>query len=224
MSAGTPDHPVSLALPAIVLAAGLSTRMNAFKPLLHLAGKPLLQRVIASLRDSGVIGGILVVTGHRAADVEAASAGAGVTTIFNPDYERGEMLSSVRAGISALSHRSSPPPGFVLAFADQPAVLSGTIRSLVEAFDAQRPPLAIPMYAGRRGHPLVISAALMPEIAALGPDDTLRTVVHRHLPGAALVSVDDRSVLDDLDTPEDFARAQAQYGVSPSGAADQKIR
>jgi CTP:molybdopterin cytidylyltransferase MocA len=198
--------------------------MGAFKPLLPLAGRPLIQRVIDSLRDSGVIGDILVVTGHRAAEVGAALAGAGVVTIFNPDYERGEMLSSVRAGILALAERGGGPAGFVLAFADQPAVLSATIRALVESFQVKRPALAIPQYAGKRGHPLVVSAALMPEIAALGPADTLRTIVHRHLAGAALVNVDDRSVLDDLDTPEEFARAQAAYYAAPPGISGPQIR
>jgi len=223
MSAGAPDHPVSLALPAIVLAAGLSTRMGAFKPLLPLGGKPLILRAIDALHYSGAIGDIFVVTGHRAAEVEGALAGAGVVAVFNPNFARGEMLSSVRAGISALAARGGRPEGFVLAFADQPAVLSSTIRALVGAFHAQKPPLALPQFAGRRGHPLVISAALMPEIAALGPAGTLRDVVHRHLPQAALVTVDDRSVLDDLDTPEDFARAQAADRAAPPGGQGQKI-
>ena len=222
MSPSSPEG--HAALPAILLAAGLSARMGAFKPLLPLAGQPLLLRVIDALRDSGVIGEILVVTGHRAAEVEAVLAGANVTTVFNPDYEHGEMLSSIRAGISALFDRGKPPPGFVLAFADQPAVLSATIRALVEAFGAKNPPLALPQYAGRHGHPLVLSAALMPEIAALAPPETLRTIVHRHLPRAVLVTVDDRSILDDLDTPEDFARLQAAYHASPPGDSGRKTR
>ena len=214
MSASIPDHPT---LPAILLAAGLSTRMGAFKPLLPLAGKPLILRVIDSLRNSGAIGDILVVTGYRAAEVEGALVDAGVRAVFNPNFERGEMLSSVRAGISALAARGGRPEGFVLAFADQPAVLSSTIRALVAAFQAQKSSLALPQYTGRRGHPLVLSTALMPEIAALGPAETLREVIHRHLPRAALVTVDDRSVLDDLDTPEDLARAQAAFLISPPG-------
>jgi molybdenum cofactor cytidylyltransferase len=133
------------------------------------------------------------------------------------------MFSSVRAGISALAERGRGASGFVLAFADQPAVLSATIRTLVEAFHANTPPLAIPQHAGQRGHPLVISAALMGEIVALGPTDTLRTIVHRHLANAALVNVDDRSVLDDLDTPEEFARAQAAYGAPPPDTSGRKI-
>jgi molybdenum cofactor cytidylyltransferase len=202
-------------LPAILLAAGLSSRMGAFKPLLPLAGTPLIQRVIDSLRHSGAIGDILVVTGHRTAEVEAALAGAGVSTVFNPDYERGEMLSSLRAGIAELSRRNVRPPGFVLAFADQPAVLSSTVHTLVRGFNAENPPVAIPEYAGKRGHPIILSMALANEIAALAPHETLRTVVHRHLAQAALIKVDDRSVLDDLDTPADFARAQAACSASP---------
>ncbi len=195
------------ALPALVLAAGLSTRMGAFKPLLELGGQTLIHRVLGALRDSGAIGSILVVTGHRAGEVAAALAGLPVQTVFNPDYEKGEMLSSVRTGLRALPEA----PGFLLAMADQPAVASSTIRALAAGFQERKPPLVIPVYAGRRGHPVVISQALQGEIAALGPQDTLRTVVQRHLAQAMLLGVKDRFVVEDLDTPEDFAQARRRY-------------
>jgi molybdenum cofactor cytidylyltransferase len=186
--------------------------MHAFKPLLPLAGKPLLLHVIHCLQASGAIDPILVVTGHRAPDIRAALAGLNVASAFNPNYAGGEMLSSLRVGIRTLFDRPTPPTGFLLAFADQPAVLSATIRALVASFHAHHPPLAIPLFADRRGHPLLISSTLIPEIAALDPADSLRTVVHRHLPRAVLVTVDDPSVLDDLDTPEDLARARQALG------------
>lgn len=211
------------ALPAIVLAAGLSTRMKQFKPLMMLGEKTLLQHVMDSLQQSDAIGEIVVVTGHRHADVERAVGGlAGVRTVFNARYEQGEMLSSVHAGIGALAAGASGGNGLVLAFADQPAVLSPTVRTLVKAFAATHPPLAIPRYQGRRGHPLVFSGVLVPEIQALCGQETLRTVVHRHLAEAVLVEVDDPSVLEDLDTPEDFARAQARHQQSAPGEAGRK--
>src|SRR5436190_18562217 len=118
--------------PAIVLAAGLSTRMGQFKPLMMLGPRTLLSHVLASLRESGAVGEIIVVTGHRHGEVEAALANTpGVRTVFNEHYAQGEMLSSLRAGIVTLPGNSaslpssvSSPPGFILAFADQPAVLS----------------------------------------------------------------------------------------------------
>src|SRR4051812_14659607 len=90
-------------LPAIVLAAGLSTRMGAFKPLLRLGGELVIRRVIDALGESGRVGPIVVVTGHQAEVVQGAVEGMGVTVVFNQEYAKGEMLSSLRAGIGALA-------------------------------------------------------------------------------------------------------------------------
>ncbi len=221
-------------LPAIVLAAGLSSRMGAFKPLMELAGKPLLLRVVDGLLESAVIREVVIVAGHRADEIEAAlqlwqskaaSPEAGrVRVVRNSDFARGEMLSSVRAGIAALRQHANaaetdPALGFLLAFADQPAVSPATVQQLVAAFNAKKPPLAIPTFLGKRGHPVVFSEQLLPAIAALSPVDTLRSVVHQYLPQALLVAVDDSSILDDLDTPDDFARALANLrapGMDPA--------
>jgi molybdenum cofactor cytidylyltransferase len=192
---------------AIVLAAGLSTRMGQFKPLLRLGPSTLLGHVLDALRQSGAVGDVVVVTGHRHEEVEAAVARLpGVRCAFNTAYETGEMLSSVRTGIGALGDLAAGG-GFLLALADQPAVAAATIRALVQTFHAHPAALAIPCYRGRRGHPLVLPAALVPEILALPGQETLRKVVHGHLADATLVAVDDPWVLEDLDTPEDFARA-----------------
>jgi molybdenum cofactor cytidylyltransferase len=203
-----PDAPVSL--PALVLAAGLSSRMGSFKPLLPVADKPLLFHLLDALAASAAVGPVIVVTGHHAAALTAALAGRPVTTVYNPDFAAGEMLSSVKAGLAAL-----PPaaPAFLLAFADQPAVAPATLRALVQHGHSQspRPPVVLPTYLGKRGHPVVLSTALVPDIRALPPADTLRSVVHRHLARAALLPVDDPAVLEDLDTPADVARAQARW-------------
>ncbi len=208
-------------IPAILLAAGLSTRMQAFKPLLPIGGQPLLHHVLCALLDSAAIHPFLIITGHNAAQIEASVAAfpfhltrstepSVLQCVFNPQYATGEMLSSLLTGIAALP---TDAPAFLLAFADQPAVAPATIRLLVERFHSQAPPppLVLPVCQGKRGHPVIISSALISEIRALAADESLKTVVYRHLIDAALVSVDDPSILEDLDTPEEFARAQQRW-------------
>lgn len=203
-------------IPALVLAAGLSTRMDAFKPLLSLAGKPLVQHVLDALLSSQCLHPIIVVTGHRRAELEAALPAA-IHTAFNPDFSSGEMLSSVKSGLQKLAQLSpSPPPGFLLAFADQPAVLSATIRLLVNRFLESRAAVVQPLHAGRKGHPLILSAALLQQIHALPISDTLRTLTHRHAADFLPVPVADPAVLEDLDTPEDFVRAAARLRLPPA--------
>ena len=212
----TSDAQRSLArsrVPAIVLAAGLSSRMGLFKPLLALGGRPLIHRVIDALVGSGGIPEVVVVTGHRSAELKLALEGTpGVRAVDNPNFAAGEMLSSLRAGIAALEH-AEKPAGFLLAFADQPAVKPETIAKVIGSFSAaEGAPLAIPTHRGKRGHPIVLSWDLVAEIRGLPLDDTLRTVVHRHLSRAVTVEVDDASILEDLDTPDDFERARRRYG------------
>src|SRR3954463_12570930 len=98
-------------IPAVVLAAGMSTRMGAFKPLMRLGGELLIRRVIGALESSGMVGPIVVGAGHFAGALETALEGTGVTTVVNADFAKGEMLSSLRVGIGALPARAA---GFVL--------------------------------------------------------------------------------------------------------------
>jgi CTP:molybdopterin cytidylyltransferase MocA len=201
-------------IPAILLAAGLSSRMQAFKPLLPLRGKPLIVHAIQCLQNSAAIDPILVVTGHRSHNLLPVLARFPVTPILNPNYASGEMLSSLLAGIAALPL----PPAFLLAFADQPAISPDTIRALVQAWHNSASPLVIPTFLGKRGHPLVISSSLIPDIRALPSHDSLRSVVHQHLDRASLLAVDDPTILEDLDTPEDFHLAETAHGAPSSSA------
>src|ERR1051325_6434745 len=138
----------TIQIPAVLLAAGLSSRMGMFKPLLPLGGVPLILHVVEALRKSDRVGPIIVVTGHRGAEVEAVLP-ADVVRVENPDYATGEMLSSLKAGLRQVEMHMPAVPGFLLAFANQPAVLSHTVTRLADAFLASRPPLALPVHAGK---------------------------------------------------------------------------
>src|SRR5690242_19117683 len=98
---------------AIVLAAGESRRMGQLKPLLPFGPRTVIETVVASLSASRV-GEILVVTGHRSEEVEAALAQAPVRVVRNPDYRRG-MLSSVQRGVAAAPAETT---WFLVALAD----------------------------------------------------------------------------------------------------------
>jgi molybdenum cofactor cytidylyltransferase len=194
---------------AIVLTAGRSARMGAFKPLLDFDGRPMIARVVECLRASGVVSPILVVTGHRAGDVAGALRGeADVTIVHNPDHAVGEMLSSVQAGVRALPAGTG---AFVLAHGDQPAVRPDTIRRVIDLLDQPNVCIGNPEYAGGHGHPVVMSAVLVPAILALPAGATLKELVHARAAGRRHAPVDDPAVLADVDTPADYARALALW-------------
>ena len=192
---------------AVVLAAGSSARMGRPKALLPWGAGVMIGQVVETLQAAGGIGAVVVVTGHGSEQVAAAVSGRGVRLVHNPAHAEG-MLSSVCAGLSAIAGEVE---GIMLVLGDQPAVRAETLRRLVDAWRRSGAPLAIPTYPGKRVHPVIFAATLLREILSLRPPQTLREIVHRHLGEALLVAVEDAGVIGDVDTPEEYRRALAQW-------------
>lgn len=210
-----PDGPTSPRLPAIVLAAGLSARMGGkFKPLLPVAGRPLIARTLAALFQAPEIFPVILVTGHRADAVRYAAGGYDVTPVQNPNYEAGGMVSSAQAGVRALPDGVD---GFLLSLGDQPAIRPETISRLVGAWRKGAAAIAVPAYHGKRGHPVVMSARCAADVLQLQPDQTLKAVVERYKDRTIQVDVDDPGVVIDVDTPDDYERLLKSWN-EPIGA------
>jgi CTP:molybdopterin cytidylyltransferase MocA/5'-deoxynucleotidase YfbR-like HD superfamily hydrolase len=194
-------------LAAIVPAAGLSSRMGDFKPLLEIRGRTLLERALGVFRDAGVRD-VVVVAGHRRDDVAAVATRAGARVVTNARYEDG-MYSSLRLGVLELD------PGvtrFFLLPADVPLVRPETIGRLARAAAARRAPsgerldVVYPAVDGVTGHPPLISTTLRGEIRHGEPAGGLRELLLRYAGQSVTVDVDDAGVLLDADTPEDLTR------------------
>lgn len=190
---------------ALVPAAGLSSRMGGPlpKPLLPWGSSTVIETVVSTLLAAAV-DEVIVVTGHRADEIEARLAGyASVRCVRNPNYARGEMLSSIQAGLRAADSEAAAA---LLALADQPQMEAVVARQVVQAWRAgDGCGLIVPSYALRRGHPITLPRRLWPEILALHADDSLRSVIQRHASEIEYLAVNTPSVLADLDTPEQYA-------------------
>jgi molybdenum cofactor cytidylyltransferase len=188
---------------ALLPAAGASRRMGRPKLLLPYRDSTIVGSLVASLRAARVET-ILLVTAPCDEALRAWAATAGLLTAVNPDPERG-MLSTIQEGLSRL------PPArgetLLISPADLPAVRAETIAEVVRRREAARAPLALPVWQGRHGHPLVIAPELIPEIEALDPASSsgLRRLRDRHAAATLWVEVDDPGVVQDVDTPEDYA-------------------
>jgi CTP:molybdopterin cytidylyltransferase MocA len=77
---------------AVITAAGLSSRMGAFKPLLPFAGTTIAARCVENFRRAGVEN-IIMLPGHRGDELRAALAGTGVRFLENPDYRTTQSLT-----------------------------------------------------------------------------------------------------------------------------------
>lgn len=192
---------------AVILAAGFSSRMGDFKPLMDLAGQSVLARCVRNFRDAGVRD-ILVVTGHCAPKVQAEVEKLGVSSIHNARYELG-MFSSVCvavAGLFELSHLSGQGAFFILPV-DVPLVRPATIAALIEAYDGR---ITYPCFENERGHPPLIHASLIPEILGHDGQGGLNSLLETC--PALDVPVWDRGILLDADTPDDFSALVRRAG------------
>lgn len=192
-------------LDAVVPAAGLSSRMSRFKPLAPLSGSTVLEEVVDTLRRAGVRD-VIVVTGHRAEEVEIRAEAVGVRTVRNIRYREG-MFTSVQAGVGAIAPDAA---GFFLLPVDIPLIRTATIRRLAEAFLCGGRDVIHPLFRSMRGHPPVLSRSLIPAILTSDGCGGLRTVLDRFetsFPNrVGEVAVADEGVLQDMDTDEDYLR------------------
>jgi molybdenum cofactor cytidylyltransferase len=198
---------------ALVLAAGLSSRMGQPKMVLPWGTAKVISHVVQTLLEGGVQQ-VVVVTGGARAAVENALSGLQeyqsgiVLAVFNPDYVNGEMLTSVQVGLRAL--QASEPAfacsAFLLALGDQPQMQSETVRDVIAAYRANAAPLVVPSFEMRRGHPWLIDQRLWPGLLAMSSPFTLRDFLNQNRTDIHYVNVRTSSIHADLDTPEDYDR------------------
>ena len=206
-------HPFS----AIVLAAGRSRRMGAFKPLLPFGPeRTVIESSIENLRAAGA-GEMVVVLGHRAQEVRARLAHLPVRFAVNDEAES-EMGVSIARGVAALSPEAQ---AVLIALADQPAVPPETIRSLLDAWrEAKEARLVVPEWQGRGGHPVLIDMAFRDELLNLDPQRGLRALFEAHRSETLRLAVTSPFVARDMDTWEDYrALHQEVWGVPPPADA-----
>lgn len=190
---------------AIVLAAGESRRMGARarcqKLLLPFSGKTVITCVVDTLFNS-VVDKVFVVTG-RDGDMVAKELGArSVTIVNNPDYRSG-MLSSVRCGLRSLPHDCR---AVMVVLGDQPAITRKLIEDLVQAFASSRKGIVVPVFQGKRGHPMLFSSGYRDEILTRYDNVGLRGLLHAHPDDVFELTCSGPCVLSDIDYPEDYRR------------------
>ena len=187
-------------LGAIILAAGYSSRMDGFKPLMRLGEECLVGHGVRLFKTKD-IDPIVVVVGYRHDEVAAEVKKQEANPLYNPDFDSG-MFSSVCAAVTKMTEMD----GFFLLPVDIPLVRPATIDLLVAAFDGKS--VLYPSRDGMRGHPPLIPGHLVKEITEYNGEGGLRSLLQR-FPGKNTPVWDDGAFMD-ADTPEDFARLVAR--------------
>jgi molybdenum cofactor cytidylyltransferase len=197
-----PVREVHQRVTAVILAAGEGKRMGETKQLLPWGQTTVLGQTIRNLQQTAVHH-LLVITGHEAEAINRIAQAAGVETYHNPNYAAEEMLSSLQ---TAVRHLPGNITAVLVMLADQPMVEPETIELLLEAYWQGHSDLIAPVFAGRRGNPVLIGRDYFAELLALPPGDAPRTLLRYHADKLHLVEAPTNSILRDLDRPEQYER------------------
>ena len=174
--------------------------MGRLKALLPFGPHTVIEHVLQPLFQAD-LAAVTVVLGHRAPDIAAVLQGLPVQLLHNPQYQHG-MTTSVQV---ALRDITPIPDAYLLALVDQPHLHLEIIQQLLAAFAHTHKGLVIPTYEGKRGHPIILSAAYRQEVLALGLDQGLNVVTRGHADDTLEVPVASDDILRDMDYPEDYA-------------------
>ncbi len=189
----------------IVLAAGRSVRMGHAKPLLSVGAETLLERAVRVLREGGCARVSVVVNERADATVAAARAVADVVVV--PDRPDAEPIDSLRAALRVLP---ADVRAAVVLPVDCVGVGAATVRQLLDRFKLGGSAAVVPVYAGTRGHPVLLGRDLFETVLTTALPHGLRSLLEAR-DDVALLGVADAGVTVDIDTPSDAS----EHGVVP---------
>jgi molybdenum cofactor cytidylyltransferase len=199
-----PVQEVHTPVTAVILAAGQGQRMGETKQLLPWGEYTVLGQTIRQVQQS-LVHDILVVTGHEAEKVAVVAQAANTKTVHNDQYASRGMIASLQTAIRALTVDFSIGKTAVLVMlADQPLVQPETIDELLVAYWQGKGDLIAPVYAGKRGNPVLISSRFFAELLAFPVTAPPRLLLQKHPDHLHLVPVIDEGVVQDLDTMADY--------------------
>ena len=141
---------------ALIVAAGMSSRMGDFKPMLSIGSISVAQRIVATLSQAGV-SKIVMITGYNAVMLERHLSGNGIIFLRNEQYETTQMFDSVKIGLRYLQDKCD-----IILFTpvDVPLFTAKTAKTILDSGAR----LACPMCEGKQGHPILIANELIQEI------------------------------------------------------------
>jgi molybdenum cofactor cytidylyltransferase len=189
-------------LAAVILSGGASRRMGSPKALLPFHGRPFLEHLLDVIKHPK-IGARRVVLGAHAESIAKAVHLNADEVVINEDWEQGQ-LSSIRAALRSLPAGTD---GILLCLVDHPLISETLVNGLIEQFYATGATVVVPVYQGRRGHPVIFSAAVYEELEKAPEKQGARSVVWAHREQVSEYITDEEGCVLNLNDPGTFERA-----------------
>ena len=181
---------------AVLVAAGLSSRMKDFKPMLPFGGSTVSRHMVSLLKDMDV-DPVVVVTGYRAEQLESHLSHAGVRFVRNERYRDTEMFDSIQLGVREIA---ADCERIMILPIDIPALMPETIRQTL-MIDA---PILRTMCKGEPGHPIIIQTDVFPELWKNDRHRGLRGAMEESGIPITNLEVEDEGIYKDMDTKEEY--------------------
>ncbi len=195
-------------IPAIILAAGMSTRMGKPKMLLPFGEKSIIETVIKQVNNSA-LSQTYVVLGSDNEALSNKIQGLNTQNLLNTNYEEG-MLSSVQCGLKSLPETTE---AVMVLLGDQPMISSSVMDKMITRYKHTDKEILIASHQGKRGHPILIGSRYFKEILEFTSDQSLRDILENHPYDLEEMETENSEILRDIDTEQDYQNELKQLGI-----------
>lgn len=192
---------------AIITAAGMSSRMGVFKPLIKLGSTTFIEHVISNFQKAGICK-IIVVCGNKMALVKNTLKDLDVKIVPNFEYASTDMLYSIKKGLLRLNKNCS---GFFITTVDTPIFSSFSIKNMIKIATAKDKCIIIPKYKNKEGHPVYISSHYIKDILNYEENYGLKGFLDKFEDDKIYLNIPDPGITMNINTPSDLVEIQDYF-------------